>query len=36
MKKNNIQMDFQGIEWDGVNWIFWLRMGTGGRRFGSF
>jgi hypothetical protein len=28
--EDNIKMDLQEVGWDGVAWIIWLRIGTGG------
>jgi hypothetical protein len=28
---NNIKMELREIEWDYMDWIDWLRIGTGGR-----
>jgi hypothetical protein len=28
---NNIKMNLREVGWGGVDWITWLRIGTGGR-----
>jgi hypothetical protein len=27
---DNIRTDLGEVEWDNVEWIYWLRIGTGG------
>jgi hypothetical protein len=28
--ENNIKMNLQAMRWEGMDWIDWLRIGTGG------
>jgi hypothetical protein len=28
--EDNIKMDLQEVGWGGMDWIVWLRIGTGG------
>jgi hypothetical protein len=27
---DNVEMDLREIGWGGMDWIYWLRLGTGG------
>jgi len=28
--EDNIKMDLHEVEWEGMDWLIWLRIGTGG------